>query len=104
MQDLFSDDILYKYLPCRRKDYLDKKEKNYQLLRFTQPRAFNDPFECLPGLSQEQAATTMQRFHNHHQAGKSSVESKGFAKKKMVPIREVRPLPCLKLIRRLYVD
>jgi hypothetical protein len=35
--------ILYKYLPPERLTYLDN-----QLLRFTQPSALNDPFECIP--------------------------------------------------------
>ena len=35
--------IVYKYLPPERKTYLDD-----ELLRFTQPGALNDPFECIP--------------------------------------------------------
>ena len=35
--------IYYKYLPIQRITYLDD-----ELLRFTQPSALNDPFECLP--------------------------------------------------------
>jgi len=35
--------IVYKYLPPDRKTYLDD-----ELLRFTQPGALNDPFECIP--------------------------------------------------------
>jgi|SRR5579859_1736627 len=34
---------LYKYLPPDRSAYLDD-----ELLRFTQPSALNDPFECIP--------------------------------------------------------
>ena len=34
---------VYKYLPPDRKTYLDD-----ELLRFTQPGALNDPFECIP--------------------------------------------------------
>ncbi len=36
-------DSYYKYLPCERISYI-----NDELLRFTQPSALNDPFECLP--------------------------------------------------------
>ena len=37
------NNIIYKYLPTERKTYLED-----ELLRFTQPRYLNDPFECLP--------------------------------------------------------
>lgn len=37
---------IYKYLPPERRDYFDS-----QLLRFTQPATLNDPFECLPIIS-----------------------------------------------------
>ena len=35
--------IIYKYLLAERKTYFED-----ELLRFTQPRYLNDPFECLP--------------------------------------------------------
>lgn len=40
--------ILYKYLPPERKTYLSDG-----LLRFTPPSALNDPYEVLPGISDE---------------------------------------------------
>jgi hypothetical protein len=40
--------LVYKYLPPRGLTYLDD-----ELLRFTQPGALNDPFECAPVLSDE---------------------------------------------------
>jgi hypothetical protein len=42
--------IVYKYLPVARLTYLDD-----ELLRFTQPAALNDPFECYPKLTVEDA-------------------------------------------------
>ena len=50
---------LYKYVPAERKDYLDE---NHQLLRFTQPGALNDPFECCPGLSVQKAEKIIQLY------------------------------------------
>ena len=38
--------MYYKYLPPERRTYLSD-----ELLRFTQPGALNDPFECLPGIA-----------------------------------------------------
>lgn len=40
--------VLYKYLPPERKTYLSNG-----LLRFTPPSALNDPYEALPGISEE---------------------------------------------------
>jgi hypothetical protein len=64
MQDLSEGEILYKYVPAERKDYLDE---NHQLLRFIQSGAFNDPFECCPGLSLEEAENISQRHREQNQ-------------------------------------
>jgi len=40
--------FIYKYIPPERKTYLSDS-----LLRFTPPSALNDPFECLPGITDE---------------------------------------------------
>jgi hypothetical protein len=45
--------IVYKYLPPERKTYLSDG-----LLRFTPPSALNDPYEALPGISDEALETS----------------------------------------------
>jgi len=47
--------IVYKYLPPARLTYLDDG-----LLRFTQPAALNDPFECLPRISVAQVGQLLR--------------------------------------------
>lgn len=49
--------IIYKFLPPDRRTYLGD-----QLLRFSQPAALNDPFECLPGLANEIAKEGIERI------------------------------------------
>jgi hypothetical protein len=50
-------DILYKYVPPDRVSYFSD-----ELLRFTQPGALNDPFECIPILSIEETHEAAREF------------------------------------------
>jgi len=79
LEDISGVEILYKYVPVRRQDYL---EEDYQLLRFTQPAALNDPSECLPGLRLDQAQETLKLHSEQRRACNSRVEKTEFGKKR----------------------
>jgi len=50
--------FIYKYLPAERISYLQDA-----LLRFTQPGALNDPFDCLPALPDEIAQAAVEEIN-----------------------------------------
>jgi hypothetical protein len=54
----------YKYLPPERIGFLANG-----LLRFTQPAALNDPFECIPILSVEESRQVLNAFIEQTEAG-----------------------------------
>ncbi|MEE7625242.1 DUF2971 domain-containing protein [Methylobacter sp. Wu8] len=53
---------VYKYLPPDRVTYLDD-----ELLRYTQPAALNDPFECLPVITHRQAIDVFKSDLGSHE-------------------------------------
>jgi len=48
---------IYKYLPPERETYIKD-----ELLRFTQPAALNDPFECIPAISNQEILKVLEEY------------------------------------------
>lgn len=89
--------VFYKYLPVDRKSYLSDA-----LLRFTPPSALNDPYECLPGVTDEYESEGAEQFNDSFSGVKTLLNHltlNGLDRKERRKVIRIREKEVKKIVR-----